>query len=274
MKVMIVDDEKLALQQFLLETEDMPAVEVAAAFSDPQEALDYMKEADAKDSVEAAFLDIEMPGMNGLILAEKLREIKPDLVVIFITGYEQYAFDAMKIKADYYMTKPYDRNDIEEVMERARLLARRQRKRVYFRTFGRFDMFVDGETVSFANTKAKELLALCVDRKGGSVTIEEAVDKLWEGRAYDNRVKNLYRKAVMYLRQLLGELGVEEIFHGNRGSCNIDLLKVDCDYYELLKGNPEAVRVWEMTGNYLQEYSWAEETAVRLEMSGGKVTVW
>lgn len=205
MKVMIVDDEKLALQQFLLETEDMPAVEVAAAFSDPQEALDYMKEADAKDSVEAAFLDIEMPRMNGLILAEKLREIRPDLVVIFITGYEQYAFDAMKIKADYYMTKPYDRNDIEEVMERARLLARRQRKRVYFRTFGRFDMFVDGEAVYFANTKAKELLALCVDRKGGSVTIEEAVDKLWEGRAYDNRVKNLYRKAVMYLRQLLGD---------------------------------------------------------------------
>ena len=77
------------------------------------------------------------------------------------------------------MTKPYDRKDIEEVLERARLLARRQNKRVYFRTFGRFDMFVDGRAVYFENAKAKELLALCVDRRGGIVTIEEAADKLW-----------------------------------------------------------------------------------------------
>ena len=272
MRVMIVDDEKLALRQFLLETEDLLTVEVAAAFSDPLEALEYMK----KNTVEAAFLDIEMPGMNGLTLAEKLREIRPDLVIIFVTGYEKYAFDAVKIKADYYMTKPYDRKDIKEAMERARLLSGRQRKRVYFRTFGRFDMFVDGQTVYFANAKAKELLALCVDHKGGIVTIEEAVDKLWEGRVYDSRVKNLYRKSVMYLRQLFGEYGVEDIFQNNRGSCHVDLLKVDCDYYEFLKGNPEAVRVWEVSGNYLQEYSWAEETAARLEMmeENGKVTVW
>ena len=263
MRVMIVDDEKLALRQFEIETEDLPGVEIAAACSDPAEALKYLRE----NPVEAAFLDIEMPGMNGLVLAEKMREIRPDLVIIFITGYEQYAYDALKVKADYYMTKPYDRKDIEEVLERARLLARRQNKRVYFRTFGRFDMFVDGRAVYFGNAKAKELLALCVDRRGGIVTIEEAADKLWEDRAYDSRVKNLYRKAVMYIRQILGECGTEEIFYGNRGCCQIDIMKVDCDYYDLLKGNPDAVRSWRVTRTYLQEYSWAEETCAMLEMA-------
>ena len=262
MRVMIVDDENSALRQFLIATEGLLTVEAAAAFSYPREALEFMKE----NTVEAAFLDIEMPEMNGLVLAKKLREIRPDLVLIFVTGYEKYAFDAVKIKADYYMTKPYDKKDIEEALERARLLTGRQRKRVFFRTFGRFDMFVDRQVVYFANAKAKELLALCVDRRGGNVTIEEAVDKLWEDRSYDSRVKNLYRKAVMCLRQLLLEHGVEDIFESNRGSCHVDLLKVDCDYYELLKGNPEAVRIWEISGNYLQEYSWAEETAARLEM--------
>ena len=263
MRVMIVDDERLALRQFMLETEDIPGIEIAGAFSNPLQALEYLKE----NPVEAAFLDIEMPELNGIVLAEKMREIYPDLVVIFITGYEQYTLDALKVKADYYMTKPYDSRDIREVLERAKLLSARQKKRVYIRTFGRFDLFIDGKVVYFSNTKAKELLALCVDHRGGAVTIEEAADKLWEDRIYDSRVKNLYRKAVMQIRQILSEYGVEEIFSGNRGSCQIDILKVDCDYYELLKGNPEAVRAWEITGNYLQEYSWAEETCARLEMA-------
>lgn len=263
MRVMVVDDERLALRQFVMETEDLPGIELAGAFSNPLQALEYLKE----NPVEAAFLDVEMPELNGIALAEKMREISPDLVIIFITGYERYTLDALKVKADYYMTKPYDSRDISEVLERAKLLSARQKKRVYIRTFGRFDLFIDGKVAHFSNAKAKELLALCVDHRGGEVTIEEAVDKLWEDRSYDSRVKNLYRKAVMQIRQCLSAYGEEEIFSGNRGSCQIDTQKVDCDYYELLKGNPEAVREWEITGNYLQEYSWAEETSARLNMA-------
>lgn len=262
MRVIIVDDERLALRQFLMETEEMPGIEVAGAFTNPLEALEFVKE----HPVEAAFLDIAMPGMNGITLTEKLREVRPDLVVIFITGYEQFTLEALKVKADYYLTKPYNQKDITEVLERARLLSARQKKRVYIRTFGRFDVFIDGKAVYFPSAKAKELLALCVDHKGGAVTIEEAVDKLWENRVYDERVKNLYRKAVMQLRQVLGEHGAEEIFSGSRGACQIDVMKVDCDYYSLLAGDPEAKIAWKTAGNYLQEYSWAEETGARLEL--------
>ena len=176
MRVMIVDDERLALRQFLMETENMPGVEVAGAFTNPLEALAFMKE----HPVEAAFLDIEMPGMNGLVLAEKLREIREGLVVIFVTGYEQYTLDALKVKADYYLIKPYDRKELGDALERARLLSARQKKRVQIRTFGRFEVYIDGRAVYFPNSKAKELLALCVDHRGGTVTLEEAADKLWE----------------------------------------------------------------------------------------------
>lgn len=267
MRVIIVDDERLALKQFSMEVDEIPGVTVAGAFFNPLEALDYVRD----NMVEAAFLDIEMPGMNGLVLAEKMREILPDLVVVFVTGYEQYTLDALKVKADYYLTKPYDSDDIREVLDRAKLLSARQGKRVYVRTFGRFDVFIDRKAVYFANTKAKELFALCVDHRGGTVTMEEAADKLWEDRAYDSQVKNLYRKAVMYIRMVLSENGVEDIFSGNRGSCQIDVQKIDCDYYELLRGNPEALREWRLTGNYLHEYSWAEETCARLELADGMI---
>ena len=56
--------------------------------------MEYARE----NPVEAAFLDIEMPVMNGLVLAQKLRELIPGIVIIFVTGYEQYAMDAFRIK--------------------------------------------------------------------------------------------------------------------------------------------------------------------------------
>ena len=113
MKIMAVDDERLALRQFASEAEELPGVELAGMFSNPLEALETFRE----DPVEAVFLDIEMPEMNGLVLAERLREISPDVVVVFITGYEQYALDALKIRADYYLTKPFDMQELTAVVK-------------------------------------------------------------------------------------------------------------------------------------------------------------
>lgn len=262
MRVIIVDDERLAGRQFEMECEAISWVEVAGVFSGAEQALEYMR----NHTLEAAFLDIEMPGMNGIMLAKKMREIQPDLVVIFLTGYEQYTLDALKIKADYYLMKPYNDEELLEVMERARLLSKRQKKRVYIRTFGRFDLFIDGKVVQWSNAKAKELLALCVDHRGGIVTLEEAVDKLWEERVYDDRVKNLYRKAVMTLRQVFKKYNVEPIFNSTRGSCNINDQLVDCDYFEWLEkegAKPSKV------GYYMPEYPWAEETSAWLEEETG-----
>lgn len=261
MKLMIVDDERLAIRYFEMETADIEDVEIVGAFCNPEEALEYA----GHHELEAVLLDIEMPGISGLVLAEKLRKIYPELVIVFITGYEKYAIDTFKIKADYYLLKPYSREDLKDVLERIRLLVRRQKKRIRIRTFGRFDLFVEDRAVWFANTKSKELLALCVDHRGGMVSMEEAIDKLWENREYDNRVKNLYRKAVMNLRQELQEESVDKLFFNTRGACNIDSSKVECDYYDFLEGNRSAVRQWEISRCYLQEYTWAEETSYNIE---------
>ena len=85
------------------------------------------------------------------------------------------------------MIRPYTMEDLTWTMGNAKLLSRRQKKPAYIRTFGRFDLFINGELVIFP-IKGKELLALCVDNKRRDVvTMEEAVDKLWENRLYDER---------------------------------------------------------------------------------------
>ena len=152
MKTIIVDDEMLAIKQFEMECKKIPWVNIAGKFQNAQQALEYAK----KEKIEAAFLDIELPGMNGILLGKKLRELYPKLVVIFLTGYDNYTMDALHMKADYYLMKPYSSKDFRDVMENARLLTRRQKKRIFIRTLGRFDLIIDDQVVDLPNAKAKE----------------------------------------------------------------------------------------------------------------------
>lgn len=259
MKTIIVDDEFWAVDQLKEELEQEEDIEICGCFFDGEEAWEYAKD----NPVDFALLDVKMFGMDGLELGQKLREKSPDVIIVYVSSYPEYFSDAFrKVRADYYILKPYRHQDVKDVLERARLLSRRQRKRVRIRTFGRFDVFIDGQVVQFRNNKAKELLAICVDRKGGNVTLEEAIDKLWEGTPVTENVKARYRKAVAYLNTLFEGYGLKEIFENGYGFCYINKQKVECDYYEFLESNDSV----QFLGEYMQEYSWAEETTAWLAM--------
>lgn len=81
-------------------------------------------------------------------------------------------------------------------------------------------------------------------------------------------VKVRYRKAVAYLHSLLAEYRVPDIFVSGYGSCHIVKEKVSCDYYEFL----EAKEKPQFFGEYMHEYSWAEETAgwIAMQMQNDK----
>lgn len=178
MKTILVDDMLLDLQLFELKCADMPDFEIVGKFTNPDQAIAYA----AGHVVDFALLDIDMPGMNGMELAQRLRQIRRDIIIVFATAHPKFAVDALRMKADYMIFKPFDREDIADVMERAKLLRRRQNKRFFFRTFGAFDMLVDGEPVRFRSAKAKELMALCLYRQGCPASIHEIVECMWGGR--------------------------------------------------------------------------------------------
>jgi len=70
---------------------------------------------------DAAVIDLNMPGMNGLALLERLRETAPDLPVIVLTGYGSIdtAIDAIKLGAFHYLTKPCDISHLEIYLKKA-----------------------------------------------------------------------------------------------------------------------------------------------------------
>lgn len=253
METIIVDGNRDSLEQLAAECRQMRELHLAGIFADPGEALEYAK----GHRVDFALLETQLPGMDGVELAKALRGRYPGIVIIFVSACKERIFDGLQMKGDYFVVKPFDKTDIVDALNRARLLAHRQQKRVFIRAFGRFDVFIDNSLVKFSNAKSKELLALCVDHIGGEVSMEEAVDKLWPDRVYDNRVKALYRKAVIDLHRVFEERGLPGIFCNRRGGCHLTEELVECDFFEYLKHRGETTYVY--SGEYLFEYSWAEE---------------
>ena len=218
----------------------------------PEEALAYALE----NPVELAFLDVKMPGMNGIELAGRLREHQPDILIVFISAYDEYIRDSNRIGGDYYIVKPYKTETLEIAMERIRLIARRQKKDVYIRTFGRFSVLYKGMPVPLRG-KAKEILALIVTRRGREISNEEIYRTIWEDRAYSNEYMTVYYNALHRLKQSLKQQGLEKLLIStSRGQMvNTDLF--DCDYYDWLDRKRSSCSDG-FEGEFLTEYSWSE----------------
>ena len=252
MKTILVDDMILDLQLFELKCADMPEFEIVGKFTDPLAAIAYASE----NTVDFAVLDIDMPGMSGIELARELRAIRSDIIIVFATAHTKFAVEALKMKADYMIFKPFDREDIIDVLERAKLFRQRQKKRYRFHTFGLFDMEVDGVPVKFRSGKAKELMALCVYLNGRPLSIHDMVEKLWGDEAADSPENTGYRRTIKELADTMKSCGAEEIFVRERGSIRVRMDLADSDYQEFLNGSMEACLKFQ--GAFMEQYSWGE----------------
>ena len=150
MKTLLVDDNQLSLDILHEICAASPFAEIVGEFTDPMEALDFV----GKNPVDFALLDVEMPKMSGIDLGKKFRALYPKIVLIYVTGHEDAYIDAMRMKADFYVCKPFDREDILEAIDRAQLLSARQFKQTMIRTFGRFDVFVAATLIHFPNANS------------------------------------------------------------------------------------------------------------------------
>lgn len=256
-RTIMVDDDPWSILRLRKECQDS-VIELEGVFKSSLAALAYVED----HAVEMALLDVKMPDMDGIALGRKLKRINHDMIVIYITGYEDYVKEAvLEIKADHYLLKPYNSRDIALMFDKVKRLAGRLQKRVLVRTFGEFDIFIDGRLIEFTNRKAKELFAVCIDI-GGEVTMKRIIDLLWEDRNYDNKVKCLYRKAVAHLNAVFRSHGVEYIFCSGRGKCYVNRQELSCDYYEVLEGKNINETLFD--GGYMSNYSWGEETCGKL----------
>jgi two-component SAPR family response regulator len=244
-----VDDEPLMLGALTKAIKASADITFVANFTACDDALEFMR----SNSADIAFLDINMRGMGGLALAERIIELCPDCRIVFCTGYEEYAIPAFKLHASGYLLKPISAQDVQAEIDNIKGI-RQKEKPLVVQCFGNFEVYAKGEKLTFKRSKTKELFAFLVDRNGAGVTVAEIGVALWENdeeQKNQNYVHQLFRD----LRQSLEAFGVEEIFERNNYYYSINPEKLECDYYAYLKtGKPE------FHGEYMSQYSWAEET--------------
>ncbi|MEG0070807.1 MAG: NAD(+) synthase [Raoultibacter sp.] len=133
---------------------------------------------------------------------------------------------------------------------------------VRVRTFGAFDVFVDGVPLEFHSSKAKELMALLVDRRGGFLSTDEAFATIRGDKAASDAALSLCRKAFGRLQGVLDEAGVGDMLIVSREGRRLDTAKFTCDYYRFLKGDKTARA--EFCDEYMTQYSWGEPTKAAL----------
>ena len=249
-----VDDEILMLGALVKAIDASPDIAEVSKFSSCEGALEFVKE----NAVDVAFLDINMRGMGGLALAEKIIEMRPKCRIVFCTGYEEYAIPAFKLHASGYLMKPISAEDVQCEIDNIKGMIKRE-KLLTVRCFGNFEVYAKNEKLMFKRLKTKELFAFLVDRNGAGMTAKQICAVLFPDDTDDNKNSVYLRQLVLDLKNTLKTVGAENVLRHETPCYRIDTSLIQCDYITYLEtGKPE------FRGDYMTQYSWAEETCAML----------
>ena len=252
-----VDDEVLMLGALVKAVSASPDIEEVTKFSDCEEALEFVKNYPA----DIAFLDINMRGMGGLALAEKILATRPNCKIVFCTGYEEYAIPAFKLHASGYLMKPVSAEDVQKEIDNIKGV-RQKEKLLTVKCFGNFEVYVKGEKLVFKRLKTKELFAFLVDRNGAGMTAKQICAALFYDDFDDAKNSAYLRQLVLDLKNTLKSVGAENVLRHETPCYRVDTSLIECDYMSYLAtGKPE------FRGEYMTQYSWAEDTCAFLQFN-------
>lgn len=244
MKIIIVDDELHALQLFL---SDIIGLEIEYRFfkDDEKAIIKYV----ASEKPEAAFLDVNMPGINGAELASRIIAVHPSIKIVFATGLNMSEKDLdgdVAANTLGFLYKPYDSNKlhyfISEIADRTRQMT--------VKTFGSFDCFIDSRVVRFSSSKSKELFALIVAYNGKTLTMNDAISQIWPDTDVE-KSKKLYRDAVWRLRKTLSELNFDCVDF-RRACLILNKSNICCDFWDYI-----ARKNKDYSGEFMKNYDWS-----------------
>ncbi len=260
MRIIAADDEELALSMLVESIEAVQPQAEIHAFQEVSRLIAFARETPC----DIAFLDIEMRGQNGLQIAKALKELHPNINIIFVTGYSGYMGEAFSLHASGYVLKPATKEAVQKEIENLRHpLEKRADTRLYVQTFGNFEVLKDGLPLQFSRTKAKELFAYLVSRRGAGCGNAEIAAVLWEERDDSRALQSHLRNLVSDLTQTLRSAGAGDVLQKSRGILSVLTEKLDCDFYDFCRGDIAAVNSY--TGEFMTQYSWAEFTNGYLE---------
>lgn len=284
-RAVLIDDEYLALDLLEILLREIGGVDVVGKFLNAAEALHKVPEL----NVDLVFLDIEMPGMNGIAAAKKIRLFEPELKIVFVSAYQQYALDAFDVEALDYLLKPLSKDRVTTSLQRYKKLRMKdelaaavahteraeapgEADRLKLRVLGSLELFDKEERLlSWRTKKAKELFVYLWQAGGAPVHRFRILEDLWPDTEA-NRAQTLLHTSMYYLRSMLRKQGFPDAisFTDERYAMRTEFVTSDAEQLRayMQAFEPGLVgRLLELyRGDYLEEedYGWA--AAIRSEL--------
>ena len=268
MNILIVDDESITLK------------EIEHYMTEYSEACECVKCKNAFEALERAqdtkfdigLLDIEMPEMNGIELAEKLFQINSKIKIVFVTAYNNYAAEAFEVNAVYYILKPIRRERLYKTLDKLcpkitdKVNTADKKQEMHIQTFGRLTVKCGENVLKWSRQKSSEIFAYLLMNNNKMVHKDKLCDELWPETSPQKALANL-QTGIWQLRKTLSVFGEEQILIKytnncykltyNNGYYDADEFVSSC--YKAFKENSEnllekAFKIYQ--GRYLEEEDW------------------
>src|SRR5690625_2886335 len=187
----------------------IPSIEVIEKFT----YLDIQQNISLINNIDVVFLDIEMPQMNGLELAEKLLEINPRLFIVFVIAFNEHAVEAFELNALDYLLKPVNVERLLKTVERIKLAknefntTEQDQLKINVCVNLSFEL-TDGqiETINWRTTKAQELFLYLLHHRNKTVRKDQLIDLLWDHFDEDRKSTRLLQSRGHLVCRLLLEI--------------------------------------------------------------------
>lgn len=236
LRAVLMDDERPALHLLNRAIGERSDVQVVGAYTSPSEMLKDIPSL----LPDMVFLDIEMPGMNGMEVAARLLELHRDIEIVFVTAYRQYAVEAFQVDALDYLLKPVQadllNNSIERMKNKRKWLipGKAESPAPQILCFGGFELYTadPAKPVYFPTAKAEELFAYLLVHRNRNISKWTLYDQLWpEVQAAEKNDHNLHM-TVHRMKKTLSDSGIAVRLSSQRGFYRLEC-EAECDYVML-----------------------------------------
>jgi len=235
--VVVVEDERPILELMKILISKNECLNVIGEFTSSKEALLNVP----KLKPQVVFLDVEMPGMNGIELAREIIQYNENVEVIFVTAYEKYAVEAFKVNAINYLLKPITEEDINLTVTRllkkhAKAIHNKREKKYRLYCLGNLKFYEGSNNleIKWPTAKTEELFAYLIYNRGEIINKWNLCETLWNYKDPSSAEHNLHN-TIYRLKSTLKKYGINDVIQYGAKGYKLNLNDFYCDVFEFEK---------------------------------------
>ncbi|MDO6658718.1 response regulator [Anaerobacillus sp. 1_MG-2023] len=290
MKVILIDDEPLALDTLESKLNSLNDITIVETFL----SIDLNENNSLIKEIDCAFIDIEMPGTNGIELAEMLLEINPGLFIVFVTAFKKYAVEAFELNATDFLLKPIYQQRVSKTIHRIKEYYNPTPKNEQHKNESTLLLNLCGDLtfnldhheldrVKWRTTKARELFIYLVQNHEKPIPKNELMFMLWPDFTIEKASAQLYtsiyqiRKTLKRFSDYITIKSIQDSYILIMKNVKIDIIEWEKGIESLPSLSSNSISNYEevmniYTDTYLEkdDFLWADSERYRTKKHGIK----